>query len=30
MVLTTVEKVERIVFLVAMIVVFCDLLWWRP
>ncbi len=30
MVLSTAEKVERIVFLVAIIVVFCDLLWWRP
>jgi hypothetical protein len=30
MVLSTVEKVERIVFFVAIIVVFCDLLWWRP
>lgn len=28
--LTTMEKIERIIFLVAIIVVFCDLLWWRP
>jgi hypothetical protein len=28
--LTMLEKVQRIVFLVAIIVVFCDLLWWRP
>jgi hypothetical protein len=28
--LTTREKIERIIFLVAIIVVFCDLLWWRP
>ena len=28
--LTTVEKIERIVFLIAIIVFFCDLLWWRP
>jgi hypothetical protein len=28
--LTTMEKVQRIIFLVAIIVVFCDLLWWRP
>lgn len=28
--LTTVEKIERIVFLIALIVFFCDLLWWRP
>ena len=27
--LTMLEKVQRIVFLVAIIVVFCDLLWWR-
>jgi hypothetical protein len=28
--LTRVEKMQRIVLLIAMIVVFCDLLWWRP
>lgn len=28
--LTAYEKVERIVFLLALIVFFCDLLWWRP
>jgi hypothetical protein len=28
--LTTYEKVERIVFLCALVVFFLDLLWWRP
>lgn len=27
---TLYEKVERIVFLLALIVFLCDLLWWRP
>ena len=28
--MTTYEKVERIVFLLALVVFFADLLWWRP
>jgi hypothetical protein len=28
--LTTYEKVERTVFLIALIVFLCDILWWRP
>lgn len=28
--MTTYEKFERIVFLLALIVLFCDLLVWRP
>lgn len=28
--LTTYEKVERVVFLLALIALACDLLWWRP
>ena len=27
---TLYEKVERIVFLLALVVFFADLLWWRP
>ena len=27
---TTYEKVERIVFLLALVVFFADVLWWRP
>ena len=28
--MTTYEKVERIVFLLALIVFLADVLWWRP
>lgn len=28
--MTTEEKVYRVVFLLALIVLACDLLWWRP
>jgi hypothetical protein len=24
------EKIERVIFLVCLIVVACDVLWWRP
>ena len=27
---TTYEKAERVVFLLALIVCMCDMLWWRP